>query len=147
AGRWQMPCAAIGFAAVVSMIPGVLVFRMASGLVQLTTSSNATLELLEATIADGMTDVTIILAMSFGLIVPKVVIDRLGDAKLSKPRAGRTPRWIGGSLRMAQILAVPVFIVAVATAWLMAKASHRRSRALVRPLLSVQCCRAYLFSP
>jgi hypothetical protein len=32
-----------------------------------------------------MTAVTIIVAMSFGLIVPKLVIDSLGDAKRSKP--------------------------------------------------------------
>jgi Protein of unknown function (DUF1275)/Integrase core domain len=44
----------------------------------------------------------------------------------------------GGPPQMAQIVAVPVFIVAVAVAWLIAKASHRRGRALVRPLLLVQ---------
>ena len=85
ARRWHMPFAAIGFAAVVSMIPGVFLFRMASGLALLTTSSNATVELLTATVRDGMTAVTIIVAMSFGLIVPKLVIDSLGDAKRSKP--------------------------------------------------------------
>src|SRR5207253_5652194 len=79
ARRWQMPFAAIGFAAVVSMMPGVFLFRMTSGLLLLTSSSNTTLELLGATIADGMTAITIIFAMSFGLIVPKVVIDSLGD--------------------------------------------------------------------
>jgi uncharacterized membrane protein YjjB (DUF3815 family) len=79
ARRWHMPFAAIGFAAVVSMIPGVFLFRMTSGLVMLTGGSSTTLELLAATISDGMTAVTIILAMSFGLIVPKVVIDSLAD--------------------------------------------------------------------
>src|SRR5467141_10224 len=79
ARRSDMPFAAIGFASVVSMMPGVFLFRMTSGLLQLTSSSNMTLELLGATIADGMTAVTIVLAMSFGLIVPKVVIDSLGD--------------------------------------------------------------------
>src|SRR6266436_2756543 len=79
ARRFQMPFAAIGFASVVSMIPGVYLFRMVSGLLQLTTSSNATLQLLGGTIADGLIAITIISAMSFGLIVPKLVIDRLFD--------------------------------------------------------------------
>jgi uncharacterized membrane protein YjjP (DUF1212 family) len=75
ARRFHMPFAAVGFASVVSMIPGVFVFRMASGLLQLAHSSNTTLDVLGATISDAMTAVTIILAMSFGVIIPKLVVD------------------------------------------------------------------------
>src|SRR6516164_7860986 len=44
----------------------------------------------------------------------------------------------GGPPNVAQILAVPVFIVAVAGVWLIARASNRRGPALARPLLLIQ---------
>ena len=82
--RWHMPFAAIGFASVVSMMPGVFMFRMASGLTQLTNSSQRTWEFVGATLADGWVATLIILAMTFGLIVPKLVIDDVSE-KLPKP--------------------------------------------------------------
>ena len=81
--RWSMPFAAIGFASVVSMMPGAFMFRMASGLVQLTSSSQRTWELMGATLADGSVAILIILAMSFGLIVPKLIIDYVSEVKKS----------------------------------------------------------------
>jgi uncharacterized membrane protein YoaK (UPF0700 family) len=44
----------------------------------------------------------------------------------------------GGPPNLAQILAIPMFILAVAAVWLIAKASDRRGPALARPLLLVQ---------
>jgi uncharacterized membrane protein YjjP (DUF1212 family) len=77
--RWHMPFAAVGFASVVSMVPGVFMLRMASGLLQLTYTSPRTWDLLEATLADGSVAILIILAMSFGLIVPKLIIDYISE--------------------------------------------------------------------
>jgi uncharacterized membrane protein YjjB (DUF3815 family) len=77
--RRSMPFAAIGFASVVSMMPGVFMFRMASGLAQLASNSQKTWELMGATLADGWIAILIILAMSFGLIVPKLISDYFSE--------------------------------------------------------------------
>jgi uncharacterized membrane protein YjjP (DUF1212 family) len=78
--RTHMPFAAIGFASVVSMMPGVYLFRMASGLVEIA-GGETTVPLIGATTADGFTAAIIILAMSFGLIVPKMIVDNVGDRR------------------------------------------------------------------
>jgi uncharacterized membrane protein YjjP (DUF1212 family) len=76
--RTHVPFAAIGFASVVSMIPGVYLFRMASGLVQIADGTQTVADLLN-TVASGATAAMIILAMSFGLIIPKLIIDYFSD--------------------------------------------------------------------
>jgi uncharacterized membrane protein YjjP (DUF1212 family) len=79
ARRRHMPFAAIGFASVVSMMPGILLFRMASGLMQIAGGAQTSLELISATIADDTAALISILAMSLGLITPKLVIDDLSE--------------------------------------------------------------------
>jgi uncharacterized membrane protein YjjP (DUF1212 family) len=76
--RTRMPFAAIGFASVVSMMPGVYLFRMGSGLVQIAEGTQSATDLVN-TIASGATAALIILAMSFGIIVPKLIIDHFSD--------------------------------------------------------------------
>jgi uncharacterized membrane protein YjjP (DUF1212 family) len=74
--RMRLPFAAFAFASVVSLIPGVYLFRMAGGLVGIVSlGQSAPLSLLLATIADGTTAFLILMAMAFGLIVPKLCLD------------------------------------------------------------------------
>jgi uncharacterized membrane protein YjjB (DUF3815 family) len=77
--RTHMPFAAIGFASVVSMMPGVYLFRLISGLLQIAGGAETTPSLVQATIATGTTALIIILAMSLGLIVPKMMVDYVSD--------------------------------------------------------------------
>jgi uncharacterized membrane protein YjjB (DUF3815 family) len=77
--RTSMPFAAIGFASVVSLMPGVYLFRMASGLLEIVGGASPTLEALGATVAAGLNAAMIILAISFGLVVPKMVVDYACD--------------------------------------------------------------------
>jgi len=76
ADRLRLPFAAFAFASVVSLIPGVFLFRMAGGLVGLVAlGRTASPDLLFDVIADGTTAILIILAMTFGLILPKMGIE------------------------------------------------------------------------
>jgi uncharacterized membrane protein YjjB (DUF3815 family) len=77
ADRLRLPFAAFAFASVVSLIPGVYLFRMASGFVGLITlGAKAPPDLLADAVTDGVTALLIMLAMAFGLIVPKMIIGR-----------------------------------------------------------------------
>jgi uncharacterized membrane protein YjjP (DUF1212 family) len=71
--RLRMPFAAIGFAAVVALVPGLYVFRMLGGLVAL--PSNASPDLLTATVSDGATTALVVAGMAVGLAIPIAVRD------------------------------------------------------------------------
>ena len=86
--RWKMPFAAISFASVVSMMPGVYLFRMGSGFLDLANGSPPTLQLIGGTLADGITAAGIIFAISLGLIVPKLLTNRFSNRMKSLPIGG-----------------------------------------------------------
>jgi len=77
--RRHMPFAAIGFASVVSMMPGVYLFRMTSGLVQIAWGSNTTLQLMERNALGRHDGNYHYFGDEFGLIVPKMLIDHFYD--------------------------------------------------------------------
>jgi uncharacterized membrane protein YjjP (DUF1212 family) len=71
----NLPFAAGGFSAVVSMIPGVFLFRMASGLIQLTEKDQATFALFSDTLYQGIMATLILFAIGIGLLVPRLLLD------------------------------------------------------------------------
>src|SRR6516225_2717222 len=85
ADRLRLPFAGLAFASVVSLMPGVFLFRMAGGMVDLVgLGSKAPQELFNQVVADGTTAILIILAMSFGLIFPKMCIQNLTRSLLQR---------------------------------------------------------------
>jgi uncharacterized membrane protein YjjP (DUF1212 family) len=74
--RLRIPFAAIGFASVVALVPGVYVFRLLSGIIQ--TVSGSTSGFLPAA-TNGLTALLIVLAMTVGLVVPRQIGERLRD--------------------------------------------------------------------
>lgn len=76
--RLHMPFAAFAFASVVSLIPGSFVFRMADALIGMANAGpSAAPQLLTAAAVYGTTAVAIMIAMAFGLILPKMLIEDL----------------------------------------------------------------------
>ncbi|WP_197379848.1 threonine/serine exporter family protein [Mycolicibacterium mengxianglii] len=71
----RMPFAAIGFAAVVSLVPGMFVFRALSGMLQLQTDASA--EVLAAAVSDSAVAAGVVAAMAIGLVVPIRLRDNL----------------------------------------------------------------------
>ena len=74
--RLKLPFAALAFASVVSMMPGIFVFRLADGLISVYLAGrDASLAMLTAVFADATATILIILVMTFGLILPKMLIE------------------------------------------------------------------------
>jgi len=77
AHRLRLPFAAFAFASVVSLMPGVFLFRMSSALIEIyQLGGKSTDAILGQAASDAMSAMMICLAIAFGLIVPKLVLDR-----------------------------------------------------------------------
>jgi len=76
--RLHLPFAAVAFSAVVSLMPGFFLFNAATGLVELVSlGPTAPATLLTSIAANGVTAFLVIMAMTFGLILPRMLFQRL----------------------------------------------------------------------
>ncbi len=74
--RLHLPFAAVAFSAVVSLMPGFFLFNAATGLVELVSiGPSAPPALLTSIVTSGATAFLIIMAMSFGLILPRMLFE------------------------------------------------------------------------
>jgi uncharacterized membrane protein YjjB (DUF3815 family) len=76
--RMHLPFAALAFSAVVSMMPGFFLFQAASAFVELVSiGPRAPVTLLTSIAANDATAFLIILAMTFGLILPRMLLEHV----------------------------------------------------------------------
>ena len=77
ADRLHLPFAALAFSAIVSLMPGFFLFNAATGFVELVSiGPSAPATLLTSIAANGATAFLIIMAMTFGLILPRMLFER-----------------------------------------------------------------------
>jgi hypothetical protein len=75
--RRHLPFAALAFSAVVSMIPGFFLFQAARGVIELVSvGPTAPATLLVTIAANGATAFLVVIAMTFGLILPRMLFER-----------------------------------------------------------------------
>ncbi len=81
----RLPFGALAFASVVSLMPGVFLFQMASGLVAVAArGAVAPINLLPEVVSNAVSAFLIILAMTVGVIVPKIFIDHFWQSEYSR---------------------------------------------------------------
>ena len=73
ADRLHLPFAGLAFASVVSLIPGSYLFRMGGGMASLLAfGTKASPDLFFQVMADGIGAILILVAMTFGLVIPRI---------------------------------------------------------------------------
>jgi uncharacterized membrane protein YjjB (DUF3815 family) len=93
AHRRSLPFGVLAFSAVVSMMPGLYLFRFASDLVELVSSrERASVDLLTGIVANSTTAFLIVLAMTIGLIVPRMLFRHFLPLSVRDRRATATQR-------------------------------------------------------
>jgi hypothetical protein len=79
--RLHLPFAAVAFSAVVSLMPSFFLFNAATGVAELVSiGPGAPAGLLTSIAASGATEFLIIMAMTFGLILPRMRFERVLSA-------------------------------------------------------------------
>jgi uncharacterized membrane protein YjjB (DUF3815 family) len=87
ADRLRVPFAGLAFASVVSLIPGSYLFRMAGGMASLfAAGTKASPEIFFEVIADATGAILIVVAMTFGLVIPRICFGNLTQSLLTQPR-------------------------------------------------------------
>lgn len=85
ADRLRLPFAGLAFASVVSLIPGSYLFRMAGGMASLLAAeTKAGPDLFFQVIADATGAILIVVAMTFGLVIPRICFENLSEAFLTR---------------------------------------------------------------
>ncbi len=86
ADRLRLPFAGLAFASVVSLIPGVFLFRMAGGLVELLQQgATAQADLVATVIADAGNAFLIMMAITVGVILPKMANEWMAKRRTHRP--------------------------------------------------------------
>jgi uncharacterized membrane protein YjjB (DUF3815 family) len=90
ADRLRLPFAGLAFASVVSLIPGVFLFRMAGGLVELLQQGAAAqADLVGTVIADAGNALLIMMAITLGVILPRMGYEWTAERRSRPGGTGR----------------------------------------------------------